>query len=346
MPRTRSLAFSELKIGILVVTATAIAAIVIFLLSGQEGCSWQRYNLKTRFPDVSGLKVGAPVRVAGVEVGTVTGIEFVGAQVEVTFQLSRRMRDRVTSESMAALGSLSLLGQSTVDLTAAEGGTPIPEWGYVRSGRLPGQIADVATNATKSLEETTRVLQDIRQGKGTVGRLFTDDTVYNEVQQLLAAATEVATGLSRGRGTAGRLITDAAVYDALQNSLDRLNTILGQIDAGQGSLGRLLRDEAFARSLTSASGNLDELTRKLNRGEGTVGKLMTNAELFDRLNAVADRLDHLTAQLNQGQGTAGRLLQDQQLYENMNKAASELLALVQDIRKNPRKYLNMKVSVF
>jgi phospholipid/cholesterol/gamma-HCH transport system substrate-binding protein len=346
MPRTRSLAFSELKIGILVVAATAIAAIVIFLLSGQEGCSWQRYNLKTRFPDVSGLKVGAPVRVAGVEVGTVTGIEFVGARVEVTFQLSRRMRDRVTSKSMAALGSLSLLGQSTVDITAAEGGTPIPEWSYVRSGRLPGQIADVATNATKSLEETTRVLQDIRRGQGTVGRLFTDDTVYKEVQQLLAAATDVATGLSRGRGTAGKLMTDAKVYDNLQNSLDRLNTILGQIDAGQGSLGRLLRDDAFARSLTSASGNLDELTGKLNRGEGTVGKLMTDAELYDRLNAVANRLDHLTAQLNQGQGTAGRLLQDQQLYENMNRAASELLALVQDIRKNPRKYLNMKVSVF
>ena len=346
MPRTRSLAFSELKIGILVVAATIIAAVVIFMLSGQQGCAWQRYSLKTRFADVSGLKVGAPVRVAGVEVGTVTGIEFVGPQVEVTFSLSRRMKERVTSESMAALGSLSLLGQSTVDITAARRGRPIPEWGYVRSGRLPGQISDVATNATKSLEETTRVLQDIREGKGTIGRLITDDTVYREVQQLLLAATDVASGLNRGRGTAGRLMTDPAVYDSLQHSLDRLNAILAQIDAGQGSLGRLLRDDALARSLTSASGNLDELTRKLNRGEGTVGKLMTDAELFDRLNAVADRLDHLTAQLNQGQGTAGRLLQDQQLYENMNKAASELLALVQDIRKNPRKYLNMKVSVF
>src|SRR5512136_678 len=104
MPRKRSLGVSELKIGIL-----AVASIVIFMLSGQGGFSWQRYSLKTRFPEVPGLKVGAPVRVAGVEVGTVTRIEFVGAQVEVTFQLSRRMRDRVTSESMAALGSLSLL---------------------------------------------------------------------------------------------------------------------------------------------------------------------------------------------------------------------------------------------
>jgi phospholipid/cholesterol/gamma-HCH transport system substrate-binding protein len=346
MPRTRALAFSELKIGILALASIVVAAIAIFMLSGQGGFFWQRYSLKTRFPQVPGLKSGAPVRVAGVEVGTVTRIKFVGAQVEVTFQLSRDLRDRVTTESVAALGSLSLLGQSTVDITAATHGTPIPDWGYVRSGRLPGQISDVATNATRSLEEATQVLQDIRRGQGTVGRLFTDDAVYKEVQQLLSAATAVASDLSRGRGTAGRLLTDTAVYDALQGSLDRLNVILKDINTGEGSLGRLLRDDAFAKSLTSASGNLDELTGKLNRGEGTVGKLMTDAELFDRLNAVADRLDQLTARLNQGQGTAGQLLQDKLLYENMNRAASELLALIQDIRKNPRKYLNMKVSVF
>jgi phospholipid/cholesterol/gamma-HCH transport system substrate-binding protein len=346
MPRTRSLAFSELKIGILALASIVVAAIVIFMLSGQGGFFWQRYSLKTRFAQVPGLKSGAPVRVAGVEVGTVTRIEFVGSRVEVTFQLSRDLRDRVTTDSVAALGSLSLLGQSTVDITAATHGTPIPEWGYVQGGRLPGQISDVATNATRSLEEATRVLQDIRRGRGTVGRLFTDEAVYREIQQLLSAATQVATDLSRGRGTAGKLLTETAVYDALQGSLDRLNEILKDINTGEGSLGRLLRDDAFAKSLTSASGNLDELTRKLNRGEGTVGKLMTDAELFDRLNAVADRLDQLTARLSQGQGTAGQLLQDKQLYENMNKAASELLALVQDIRKNPRKYLNMKVSFF
>jgi phospholipid/cholesterol/gamma-HCH transport system substrate-binding protein len=52
------------------------------------------------------------------------------------------------------------------------------------------------------------------------------------------------------------------------------------------------------------------------------------------------------SQLNEGQGTAGQLLKDKQLYENMNGVVGDLRSLVADIRKDPRKFLNIKVSVF
>ena len=69
MPRTRSLAWSELKIGLLTITAIVIAAVLIMSLTGAKGWFWQRYMLKTRFPNVAGLAAGSPVRVAGVQVG-------------------------------------------------------------------------------------------------------------------------------------------------------------------------------------------------------------------------------------------------------------------------------------
>jgi len=55
MPRTRSLAWSELKIGVLAIIAVGIAAALIFTLTGTSGFAWQRYTLKTRFPNVAGL---------------------------------------------------------------------------------------------------------------------------------------------------------------------------------------------------------------------------------------------------------------------------------------------------
>ena len=76
MPRTRSLAWSELKIGLLTLLAVAIAMLLIFMLSGEGGFSWQQYGLKAIFTNVPGLKPGAPVRVAGVEVGGVAGLVF------------------------------------------------------------------------------------------------------------------------------------------------------------------------------------------------------------------------------------------------------------------------------
>jgi phospholipid/cholesterol/gamma-HCH transport system substrate-binding protein len=346
MPRTRSLAFSELRIGILAVTAVTIVAVAILMLSGSGGFFWQRYRLKTRFTNVNGLKTGAPVRIAGVEVGSVKSIDFVGDEVEVGFQLSKSMRPRVTTASVASIGSLSLLGQSTVDITPDTKGQTISDWGYVKSSRSAGPIADVATSAGEGLQEATRLLKEMREGKGTVGQLFTNQSLYQELDRFVGAASRVAEGLERGRGTAGRLVNDPAVYESLRSSLDTLNGMLRRVNAGEGSIGRLLRDDRLATSLTATSGRLDDLTAKLSRGEGSAGKLLNDTQLYDRLSATAGQLESLTARLHEGQGTAGQLLQDRQLYENMNGAASELRGLIAEIKKNPRKYLNVKLSVF
>ena len=75
-------------------------------------------------------------------------------------------------------------------------------------------------------------------------------------------------------------------------------------------------------------------------------RLLSDDALYGRLDQMTGRLDTLIDRLNSGQGTAGQLLQDKQLYENMTQAASELRGLIGDIRKDPKKYLNVKVSIF
>lgn len=346
MPRTRSLAWSELKIGIVAVAAMALTVMVVVAVGGAAGFSWQRYTLKTKFPNVQGLKSGAVVRVAGVEVGKVTDVSLSGPEVVVTLEIKEQYQPLITTESRASIGSLSLLGEPIVDVTPASGGTPLKDGDYIQGGRAPGQLADVAEGATQTLGQITGILQDIRAGKGTVGKLFTDDQVYREVHALVAAAEGVAGQINRGQGTIGMLIRDPAAYKRLNAALVDLQAMTQRISAGEGSLGRLLKDDALARSLTSASGNIDQLTARLNRGEGTAGKLLTDKELYDRFNSLAERIDRLAGDLAKGEGTAGQLLNDKQLYDNMNAAASELRSLIGDIRKDPKKYLNVRVSIF
>ena len=346
MPRTRSLAWSELKIGLLTLLAIVIATGLVFTLSGAGGFFWQRYSLKTLFTDIAGLKPGAPVRIAGVDVGSVISTEFAGDRVEVTFELSREMQSRVTDRSIAVLGTVSLLGEAAVDITPSRQGTPIPEWGYVPSKPASGTIAEVATQATMGLEEATAMLADIRAGRGTIGKLFTDETLYREINTFVAAAEGVAQSVSQGRGTLGRLVNDPAAAKALEASLQNLEAVTARIRAGEGSLGRLLNDDAMSKSITSATNNLDAITGRINRGEGTAGKLVNDPELFNRLNSMSDRLDKLMASLQAGEGTAGQLLHDKRLYENMNGTVDEVRSLVQEIKKDPRKYLNVRVSLF
>jgi phospholipid/cholesterol/gamma-HCH transport system substrate-binding protein len=346
MPRTRSLAWAELKIGILAVFAAVMAAVMVFAVGGSGGFFWQRYPLKAHFANIATVKSGTPVRVAGIEVGVVTAVVFAHDGVDCWFELSRDVRPLVTTRSVAVIGSVSMLGEGAIDITAAPAGTPLPDWGYVPSGVDPSTIPALSAAANEGLNETTRLIADLRAGRGTLGRLVTDDSAYQDVGALLQAATRVADALRTGRGTMGRLVNDPQVYRELAASTAALSDITGRIARGEGSLGALLQDPALARSATAASGHLETVAGRLARGEGTAGKLLTDEQLFERLSSTAARLDDLTAKLSTGQGTAGLLLQDRQLYENMSHAVTELRGLVSDIRKDPKKYLNVKVSLF
>jgi len=284
--------------------------------------------------------------VAGVDVGKVTEVDFIGADVQVTMEVNEENKSRITDQSRASIGSLSLLGEPIIEISPAASGPPLKDGDFIQSARTPGQIADVAENATQTLEQATLLIKQIREGKGTVGKLFTDDQVYRELNDLVASTQAVAASINRGNGTLGKLIKDPVAYNRANAALANLQEMTRRMNAGEGSLGRLLRDEQLAKSLTSATGNLDQVTARLSRGEGTAGKLLTDRQLYDRFNSVAARIDQVATDLQQGQGSAGQLLHDKQLYENMNGAANELRGLIAEIRKDPKKYLNVKVSIF
>ncbi|HKY20098.1 MAG TPA: MlaD family protein [Vicinamibacterales bacterium] len=346
MPRTRSLKWSELKIGIMAIVALFIAAALILTLGGEGGFFWQRYNLKVRFNNAAGVQAGSPVRLAGVTVGAVKEMQFTGSDVEMALELREDMQDKVRTTSRASIGSVSLLGEGAVDITASTTGEPIPEWGYIPSIGAPAQLADVTAQANKGITELTALIEDIRAGKGTVGKLMTDEQLYAELRQFTAAARGVTEGLSQGKGTLGQLLNNPESARQLEASLRNLTAMTNKINAGEGSIGLLMTDPTLAKNLAAVTSNFESLSAKLNQGQGTMGKLMTEDALYQRLNAVTTNLEQLTAKLNQGQGTMGQLMNDKQLYDNVNRTVSEMQTLLAEIKKDPKKYLNIRMSIF
>jgi phospholipid/cholesterol/gamma-HCH transport system substrate-binding protein len=338
--------WSQLKLGVIGIVAAVILGATILAVGGPGGFFWQRYELTTRFGDAFGLKPGAVVRLNGKDVGTVTGVEFVGAEVEVTFEVTRDVRELLRTDSTATIGSLSLLGEPSLDLRAATTGRVLNDGEAVPAIEVAPSIGEISTTAQNSLEQIDRILADVRAGRGTVGQLITDDRLYRELADFSASASAVTQALRGGEGTIGRLLNDPAAAESLKASMRNLEAVTARIEKGEGALGRILNDPTMGASLSATTANLEATTARLNRGEGTAGKLLTDPALYDRLNGMATRVESFVTALESGEGTAGRLVRDRQLYENMNQAVVEMRDLLAEIRKDPRKFLRVSVSIF
>ena len=158
-----------------------------------------------KFPNAGGVQRGSPVRVAGVTVGAGDRrFDLSGPRSRWLSSCARTCRTTVRTTSRATIGSVSLLGEGAVDITASTTGEPIPECGYVPSAPPPAQLADVTAQAEQGHRGADGAhCTDIRAGKGTVGKLMTDEQLYAELQQFTAAAREVTEGLAQGKGTLG-----------------------------------------------------------------------------------------------------------------------------------------------
>src|SRR5262249_30052139 len=196
-----------------------------------------------------GLKRGSPVRLAGVEVGDVDTVGLADAEVEVVFQVNKMYRDRITTDSVARLGSVSPLGERSRAITASSTRTTMPVWGLVPQGKPAAQLSDITDQASQGITQLSGLIQDLRTGKGTAGKLLTDEQLYVELNRSVGSANALTTSIQQGKGTLGKLVNDPKAAEALEASLKNVEEMTTKLNAGEGSLGQLLRDDTFSRNL-------------------------------------------------------------------------------------------------
>ena len=122
------------------------------------------------------------------------------------------MKPRVTTESRASIGSLSLLGEPVIDISPSATGHAAQGRRLHPARTRAGADCRRRRERERGLDQVTGLLKDIRAGKGTVGKLFTDEQLYREIDAFVASA-QVVTGIcQRGKGTLGMLLSDPASY--------------------------------------------------------------------------------------------------------------------------------------
>ncbi|MEW6170713.1 MAG: MlaD family protein [Candidatus Omnitrophota bacterium] len=176
----------ELKVGIFIFIGLIILGIFIFLIGNFQFIQ-PSYNLKLIFSYVNGLKVGAPVRLAGVDVGEVKDLhisfdkENQKTLIEVTTFVRRYAKVPVDSE--AWINTLGLLGEKYVEIIPGKNYDSLMKENDILIGIDPIPMQEVMKQANDLVVKLEDILGQVKSGQGTIGRLIYDDTVYKNLEE-------------------------------------------------------------------------------------------------------------------------------------------------------------------
>jgi phospholipid/cholesterol/gamma-HCH transport system substrate-binding protein len=342
----------------MVIISLIILALGIFFISGQEGFFRRRYTLKAYISEAGGLRQGAQVSLAGVAAGNVEKIGISpyperARAVEIVMSVARDYQDQIRADSRASIETVGLLGESYVDITRGSPGQEVIADGGVLKTSEEADVKRVVQNANDvilNLRVLSAKLNDItgqiQSGKGSVGKLVYDQTLYNRLNKTSDTVDRMVTRVEQGQGTLGKLLADETLYGTTVATIDRLNKVIDDMQHGPGSLAKLVSDPSMYNNLNHLVTQANSLVDNVNQGQGTLGKLAKDPQLYNRLNETFDHLNALSIRMDQGQGTLGKLSTDPTLYNNLSETSKSLRDFVTEFKKSPKKYLTLKVRIF
>ena len=359
MPSQKQLKWSQLRVGLTVVFASIVLALLLFLMSGTTGLFTKRITLYSYFDNASGLRVGAPVRLSGVDIGNVVAMRVVPDKdkqltpVQVIMKVSTKYGFNLRRDSMTSLDTAGVLGETYLDIDSsqaigapAQNGDTLPTRVHPDFNEVVRSSESTLQNMDALLKRADRILAFAESGKGSIGKLIYDPTLYDRLSQTTKEFEAIVDQIAKGQGSLGALINSNDAYNKFLGTLDKINGVVDDLQAGKGTAGKFLKDPSLYNNANDTIANLKKTTDDINAGKGTLGKLTKDEELAKKIDNTVSKLEALTTDLEAGQGTVGKLLKDQTLYDNANEMLVETRGLLKAFRENPKKYLTIKMHVF
>lgn len=357
MPEREKVRWSQLKVGVVGLTAFVIVFVLVFLLTSSRGIFQRNELLVTYMEDASGMANGTPVRLNGITIGfldalTLTGSRDPNRAVRFDMLVKRKNLAEIPVDSVAAIAAANLLGDKFLNITRGQDPRTVQPGSELRSMQgqdipeLMAQSANLLQTFQTIVKRVDNLLAGVEQGRGNIGLLLKDEELYRRLNGIASEGQKLLADVRNGQGSVSKLLYSDEFYQELRSPIRRIDKMLADLDAGQGSAGKLLKDPALYDELQKGVGEIRTLIAEINAGKGTAGKLMKDEALYTRMNELIVKMNGTVDKINAGQGTVGQLLVNPQLYEAMTGATREFQSLAKDMRANPKKFLTIRLALF
>lgn len=268
--------FKGARLGLFVFIGTALIFLAIFLVGNKDSLFSEKISMKAYFSNVEGLRNGASVRLSGMDVGTVSSIVLIkngkGANVEVTFDVRKKVSHFIRLDSQASIETEGLVGAKILAVTPGSASFEVAAEGSVIKSKDPINMAEIIAETQGIIKYTKDITKDfseivnkINKGQGSIGLLVNDDQLYHSTVKITKSADKSL-----------NLITSK--LDELSNFVDGLsqntNSVLKKLDTTIGDINLMITD--------------------VKQGKGFVGKLITDESPFDSIKVVINNLVNTT----------------------------------------------------
>jgi len=308
---------NETKVGALAVISITLLILGFNFLKGKKLFS-DNFSLIGRFTNVNGLANSNPVMVNGMQVGTVYKISPTKDMREILVTLNITSDINIPNNSIAVIKP-NLLGTTALEIKLGDSKVFLKHNENIITEANPGIINDVLKKVDPVLLELKNTLGSIdsfvislnsvvdRNAKNNIGSVL--DNLNKTTASLIISAASLQTLLNTQTGT-------------LAKTLNNLSSVTGNLAANNDKISGVLT-------------NLDKTTTNL-------AQLNLKATL-DSLDATINSLKSIVTKFNTNNGTIGLLLNDPSLYKNLASTSNKLNLLLDDIRVNPKRYVNISI---
>lgn len=338
MPSVARIRWAKFRVTVVTVVALTILTVLVFLLTG--GTLFEpKARLYLFIPDATGLGPSAPVRVDGIDIGTVDWVRFSGSNdlariVKVQITIDKSRLDSITADSVAQISNDTLVGDKFVDITTGKAPGHVPENGELLFKPQPDLMRSIdLEDFEKQLRIVDATLADIEAGRTDLGKFVIGDEVY---VRLRARMTQLQNGLRRATASnaqIGGLVYTDALYSQIRAPILKIDDAIARIASGQDAAGRFLNDPAQYLALRDS---LEQLRKSI--ADARSAELLNSDATYRDFNAGVASIARQVDDINQS-----RMLNATDAYESLTGSLRELQSTVKDFRQNPQKYLRLKI---
>ena len=334
----------KLRVGVFVLVGVAAFLGLIYALGARARLFEPRFTVHADFTEVGGLVEGATVRLAGVQIGRVSGVNLPpepGGKVRVDMTIARRYGNRVRKDSVARIETQGLLGDRIIEITVGSAQAAPVGADEVLASREPFDFTKVMSEGAGVVKNVSALAESLQKTAETLnqsGLIEEATATVKSARKITDQVGRVVNEVERGKGLAHALVYDEPV--ALRK-LDRLvastQALVERIERGEGAAGVLTSDQstAAARRFVAAMDRLSRVVEQPSAEDGVLPALLFDPKyrvMLDDARVLAHNLREVSDRLAGGRGTLGALVKDEPADASIRQTSRDLQATMANLK--------------